>query len=131
MNCFYHSDVAAVGICKNCNRGLCPACLIEFDNGLACKNRCENAVIHINQMIERSVKTASMGSKVHAGLGFMMLAFATPIMLSGLSAFQAGKTSSAVTSALFCLPFFFGAAMFLRYAKQLKEKAEDGQVNPQ
>ena len=35
MKCFYHQEKDAVGICKNCNRGLCNECLTEYDKGLA------------------------------------------------------------------------------------------------
>ena len=38
MKCFYHPPVDAVGICKNCQRGLCPGCASERDGGLACRD---------------------------------------------------------------------------------------------
>lgn len=44
MKCFYHPETEAVGLCKNCQRGLCPQCLTEYKHGLACKGRCEAVV---------------------------------------------------------------------------------------
>jgi hypothetical protein len=44
MRCYYHHDSEAVGTCKNCGRGLCPACVAEVENGLACQHRCEEEV---------------------------------------------------------------------------------------
>jgi len=36
MNCFSHTEQAAVAICKSCGRGLCPACSEAFNNGIFC-----------------------------------------------------------------------------------------------
>jgi len=57
MNCYYHHDHPAVGICKSCNKGLCHECAVDIGNGLACKNACEDEVKALNDMLERN-KTA-------------------------------------------------------------------------
>jgi hypothetical protein len=54
MKCFIHPQIDAVGICKNCNKGLCKECAIELENGIACKDKCENQVIAINDLIEKN-----------------------------------------------------------------------------
>jgi len=54
MNCFYHSEKAAVGICKSCGRGLCMDCAADIQNGLACKDRCEERAARINKIIDRN-----------------------------------------------------------------------------
>ncbi len=41
MRCFYHPQAVAVGLCKNCGKGLCPECAVDVQHGLACKNKCE------------------------------------------------------------------------------------------
>jgi hypothetical protein len=56
MKCYYHTDTDAVAICKNCQRALCPGCAADV-NATACRNRCEQQVAAINEVIERS-KTA-------------------------------------------------------------------------
>ena len=56
MKCFYHPQADAVGICKNCQRGLCPGCASERDGGLACKGRCETAVDQVSALIRRNVQ---------------------------------------------------------------------------
>lgn len=53
MKCFYHHDNESSGICKNCNKGICVECITELDNGIACKNRCEDEVLAVNQIIDR------------------------------------------------------------------------------
>jgi hypothetical protein len=54
MNCFYHSEHSAVGICKSCNRGICQACLTEVENGIACTATCVDEVKMLNSMIKRN-----------------------------------------------------------------------------
>ncbi|MBY0280551.1 MAG: hypothetical protein K2W94_00120 [Alphaproteobacteria bacterium] len=54
MRCFSHPIVESVGICKNCHKGLCPECLIDCDNGLACKG-CENHVRVLNRFLDNSI----------------------------------------------------------------------------
>jgi hypothetical protein len=57
MRCFHHRDRDAVAACKNCGRGLCPACAVDVGNGLACPGACEAEVRSLNRVIERN-KTA-------------------------------------------------------------------------
>jgi hypothetical protein len=41
VNCFYHPEVLAVGICKICGRGICKPCANELETWLVCRGRCE------------------------------------------------------------------------------------------
>ncbi|WKZ42299.1 MAG: hypothetical protein QY302_09345 [Anaerolineales bacterium] len=45
--------VQAVGLCKNCQKGLCQECCADVGNGLACKDRCEIQVREINDVFQR------------------------------------------------------------------------------
>lgn len=54
MNCYRHPNVQAVGICKNCQKGLCVECAADVGNGLACRNQCEAAVLEINDIFQRT-----------------------------------------------------------------------------
>ncbi|WP_068471048.1 hypothetical protein [Candidatus Protochlamydia phocaeensis] len=56
MNCYYHRESAASGICKNCNKGVCTQCAIDVGNGIACRNSCEQAVKEINAIIQKNKK---------------------------------------------------------------------------
>ncbi len=87
MHCFYHPDTPAVGICKNCSRGLCRQCTTEFEAGLACKNRCEEAVQAIAALILRNTRlspSAATPSKIAAlfltavGLLFVVMGLVAP-----------------------------------------------------
>lgn len=66
MNCFYHHDASSVAICKNCQRGLCPACAADVVNGTACRDRCEAQVWAINEVIERNKTGYQKASAAYA-----------------------------------------------------------------
>ncbi len=55
MNCFYHPTTSAVGLCKHCQRGLCPECVTVVDDVLACKNRHEEEVHKLEQLTARNL----------------------------------------------------------------------------
>jgi hypothetical protein len=56
MKCFYHPQADAVGLCKHCQRGLCPLCASERDGGLACRDRHESQVDQVTALIRRNVQ---------------------------------------------------------------------------
>ncbi len=63
MVCYYHRSVQAVGVCKNCHKGICEECAVDIGNGLACKSQCEAEVTIINQVFEREkVQALRLGS---------------------------------------------------------------------
>jgi hypothetical protein len=63
MQCFYHIDKQAVGLCKYCARGICSGCAAEREGGLACKERCEEMVDRITDLVKRNVRiSAGSGS---------------------------------------------------------------------
>jgi len=91
MNCFYHPTVVAVGTCKSCNKGLCPACAIDLGKGLACKDRCESDVTEVIDLINRNIQlsptseqlvrsasgTRYLGAAFYLSFGLLLLALAT------------------------------------------------------
>lgn len=54
MKCFQHASSDAVGICRNCQRGLCPDCVALVGVSVACKGRCETAVERVSAMVDRA-----------------------------------------------------------------------------
>ena len=90
MRCFYHPDQDAVGMCKNCGRGLCPQSLAEVENGLACKGRCEEQVRAINMVQDRSRRMVQRSHPVNivlsaligllfAGVGLVTVFYGGPV----------------------------------------------------
>jgi hypothetical protein len=70
MYCFYNPTPGAVGICKHCQRGLCPACAADVDgDGLACRDRHEAQVRMTNRLVSNVPRNASRQGAVLLGLG--------------------------------------------------------------
>ncbi len=59
MNCFTHPETAAVGICKACCKGLCPACAVEMDGAISCGGECETYIEQLNKVIRESSTSSS------------------------------------------------------------------------
>ena len=55
MNCYYHPNHPAIGLCKYCQRGLCTECVTVIDDVLACKSRHENEVRMVEQLTARNL----------------------------------------------------------------------------
>ncbi len=55
MNCYYHPERNAVGLCRHCQRGLCEECATEVDEVLACQGRHEEQVRLLEQLTARSL----------------------------------------------------------------------------
>ena len=55
MNCFYHPNQPAVGVCKYCQRGLCSECATPVDDVLACKDRHEDEVHQLELLSARNL----------------------------------------------------------------------------
>jgi len=65
MNCYYHPDHPAVGICKHCQRGLCAEDAALVDDSLACKGRHENEVREMNQWLARNIVQAKRVGSIY------------------------------------------------------------------
>ena len=65
MNCYYHPDRPAVGVCKHCQRGLCAEDAALIDDSLACKGRHEEQVRDINQLMQRNILQAKRVGAVY------------------------------------------------------------------
>jgi hypothetical protein len=82
MKCFNHTNVDAIAICKNCNKGLCQECAADTGVGVACKDKCESDVALLNVVFRQSTKAYQNASKTYlqfsiwmAVIGFGMLIF--------------------------------------------------------
>lgn len=56
MKCFYHAERDAVGICKSCQRALCHDCAADLGKGIGCKNRCEEDVRQLIQLVDSGIQ---------------------------------------------------------------------------
>ena len=122
MNCYQHSDASAIGICKACNKAVCPSCEIDTGNGLACSEQCKKEVIEINQIVDNSKNIYGIGDNASNNLipsGVMAYLFFTVTFL-GWSAFEY-ITQSRVNTFLIVMGIAFMAmGIFIyRRAKQM------------
>lgn len=63
MNCYNHPDHAAVGCCKVCMKGLCPACAADLGLSIACKDKHEAVAKEVDALVTRSVKVQKVAAK--------------------------------------------------------------------
>ena len=85
MNCFYHPQITALGICRNCQKGLCADCLADLKNGRACKNKCENELSEVVAMIDRNKKAWELESNSQFGTGIFWIIIGAVSILIGLN----------------------------------------------
>ena len=86
MECFYHPGTSAVGSCRACLRGVCRACAIELEGGLACPDRCEPLVRALIASLQQSlrfqsVSTGLLRSARGLWLGLTVVAFSVGIFV--------------------------------------------------
>ena len=118
MNCFYHQDVAAVALCKNCSRGLCPGCSSDLPNGTACRDRCESQVIAVNEMIERGKSAYQKTSGAYSRTAIVYLLMGAVMALVGALSLPTGGVFLAVgVVLLIAAAFNFSTARKMRSVK--------------
>lgn len=60
MLCFSHPDIAAVGVCKACYKGLCRDCAADLGHSLACKDVHEEMAASVEKLITRNVTISNV-----------------------------------------------------------------------
>ncbi len=73
MKCFYHPQLDAVAICKNCHKGLCADCAADLGNGVACKGHCETELAALLDIQQRN-KSVFGTAASHFARGAILLA---------------------------------------------------------
>lgn len=70
MHCFNHTEKEAIGICKSCQRGLCPDCATDLGHGLACAGKHEKDVNTLKTIIDQSAKIYEVTPKTRNAAPF-------------------------------------------------------------
>ncbi len=89
MKCYNHHSIEAVGVCKNCSKGICPDCLTDVGNGIACTASCAEELKAWKKQVKMNVgmNLFSAFSMVVAGLLFAYRGYAsgsTSLILIGI-----------------------------------------------
>ena len=80
MKCFCHSGYDAIAICKACGRGLCSGCVAEVGLSCSCRNRCEDDVGTLNDLVQRTKTSYQKTSATYYRIGAFTLLIGIIIM---------------------------------------------------
>ena len=116
MNCFYHPQVVAISICKNCNKGLCGDCATDVGNGVACKGKCEEEVLAINAIVNQSKTAYQKTGRVHVGLAILFMVFGALIIVGALLS-EEGNSAGLIFGALFTIM----GVMYFSYGRKIQK----------
>jgi hypothetical protein len=75
VRCFSHQESKAVGIGKNCGRGVCVACVKAVDDGLSCSTACEARITALRAKLEGAGSPVRRMSKMFASMAVVMFVF--------------------------------------------------------
>ncbi|MFZ4741418.1 MAG: hypothetical protein ACOYLE_09685 [Bacteroidales bacterium] len=117
MKCFNHPDKDAVGICKNCNKGLCNDCLTEVDNGIACTTICVEEVKLLNSLINRNKQSYKIASVAHYRNAYIYGSFGLVFVFYGIIT----ETLAGLLSVIGIL-FILGALFSINSARKYKNE---------
>ena len=112
MKCFYHLQVDAIGVCKNCYRGLCKDCAQDIGDGIACPHRCEEAVKLLNQLTSRAQGSFAETVKVYRWTAWFL-------GLAGLAFFGAGWWLFRHSRGASVFPLVLGLILLLTASRSL------------
>lgn len=75
MHCFNHQTKEAIGLCRNCFKGLCQECCQKNEDHLACSENCAQKVNEVEEINERAKNIYGVGkfaSKHRLSLSVML-----------------------------------------------------------
>lgn len=117
MKCYNHHEVDAVGICKSCSKGLCPDCLTEVENGIACTTTCVEDVQLLNSLVQRSKGSYQKTSGAMKNNSVIYTAFGIALIIFGVM--DDRLTTFLVTLGIL---FILGAVLSMYSANRFKSE---------
>ena len=117
MNCYYHNENVAVGICYKCMKGLCPSCTIDLGFGLSCSMHQDDVKV-VNALIKRNViiSDTNKGFRLLWPLVFVMMG-----IVMGISSFWYRKHFNLEQTAVSLLFIIAGLVSFVANNKAFKK----------
>jgi len=128
MKCFYHQTTDAVGICRNCSRGVCPACAAEIADGLACRGICETEAAAISRLVRlnaRFVAQGPRGGTLCQGAGIAGTVAGIPLLVRILS-----SRSPSITAMVPSLILLFGGLALFVYGWRINRLWKTTNIGP-
>jgi len=82
MKCFNHQEREAVAVCRACGKAACQECVIETENGIACRQSCAGSLAERAEQIAgqaahlKNLKRLNfLGSLFSIGMGLLFIYF--------------------------------------------------------
>ena len=100
MKCYNHHSADAVGVCKNCSRGICPDCITDTGYGVACSNSCaekmravrkKSTIINVGAGVIILVVGAMYGYRGYLRGDWMIIIFSAFLVLMGILSISKGS----------------------------------------
>ena len=127
MNCFYHPESPAIGLCKSCLRGLCAECAADIHNGLACRNQCEDRARTINRMVDANPTVmATANTQLRRNMLFTLVAGVLFIVLGLTMGFEDTWLPGGIFAALGVAFIVRGITSYTRAARYPTPDKEPG-----
>lgn len=82
MQCFNHTDSAAVGICKYCMKAVCRDCFVLVGPAVSCKGDCETKVRSINSVQEKQLRLVNVALFVQKLLSILAVLYGIYMVFS-------------------------------------------------
>ena len=119
MKCFYSPADDAIGTCKNCGRGLSASFAVEFADGLACRGKCEEKVVALIELLNRSAKNSLFYREVAKRNANAILGTSIFLILSGALFLWYGNINGfpAFLLGIGVLYLAYGAYTFMRWRR--------------
>jgi hypothetical protein len=120
MKCFYHPQIDAVAICKNCSKGICMDCVSDVGNGVACKGKCEAEVQAVNQMIQLGIKRRNIAGNYYKKITVLWILISLAAFVTSLLLWQGGRNGFGLIPigvAALIGAFFYGS-MINKYSEK-------------
>jgi hypothetical protein len=125
VECFYHDGRTAVGSCRSCLKGICRSCVVDLGKGLACANRCEQAVRDLIATLEQSIQYRGISAGILRTTRGLWLGLAAVALLVGLFVVVWGLNLPTFREiSLLGIAFLLIGAMLLRVARGIRGSAE-------
>jgi hypothetical protein len=93
VQCFSHRDLAAVGICRSCGKGLCPGCAREVERGIVCSDPCADHASTQLAIVERAKRVYSIGERPRIPIASWLFGVLGAFLLGGAVLVRSGDSS--------------------------------------
>jgi len=102
--------MVAVGICRNCQKGLCVECAADLKNGLACKDKCENEVTGVISLVQKHKKAYERAANIGLQNAIWWTLVGGILVVGSINT----RPDSVNPFSVLALVFFVVAALFLK-----------------